>query len=62
MVYIIQWAPGTGNIPGRVLQGRLNDWRESVAADKSKTFDFGALVAAIEQVDRHLTAQAGRGR
>jgi len=29
-------------------------------ADKSKIFDFGALVAAIEQVGKHLAAQAGR--
>ena len=29
-------------------------------ADTSKSFDFGALVAAIEQVDGNLAAQAGR--
>ena len=28
--------------------------------DKPKTFDFGALVAAIREVDMHLAAQAGR--
>jgi len=29
-------------------------------ADKPKSFDFSALVAAIRQVDEHMTAQTSR--
>jgi hypothetical protein len=33
---------------------------KSVRTDMPKNFDFGALVAAIREVDAHLSAQAGK--